>query len=355
MLQYIIKNMKSLNSLPKCDKKMPSILVKHMTDPIFDFQQINLVPKLCIVDSRSECDTSIHLGKYMFKLPIVPANMESVINEELCIKLAHAGYFYIQHRFNINIVEFVRKMHNLDLPSSISIGVNEDAYEVLNELISQSMYPDYITIDIAHGHSIKMQRILEFIRTKMSSKIYVIAGNVCTPEGVQDLEKWGANAVKIGIGPGSACTTYHTTGFGSRGMQAWIVQDCVRAKKLEETDIIADGGIKDPGDIVKCISFGAKMVMVGGLFSAHKDSPGATIVGKDDALYKEFWGSASKHQSSKENRIEGIKKLLPMVDKTVLEECEYLTECIQSAISYAGGNTLDALRHLDFYVRASTF
>jgi GMP reductase len=326
-----------------------------MTEPIFDFQQINLVPKLCIVDSRSECDTSVHLGKFIFNLPVVPANMESVINEELCIKLARAGYFYIHHRFNVDIVEFVRKMHNLDLPSSISIGVNEDAYEILREFISQCMYPDYITIDIAHGHSIKMKRILEYIRAKMPSKIYVIAGNVCTPEGIRDLENWGANAVKIGIGPGSACTTYHSTGFGSRGMQAWTIQDCTRAKQKDTTDIIADGGIKDPGDIVKSISFGATMVMVGGLFSAHKDSPGATIVGKDDVLYKEFWGSASASQSNKENRIEGIKKLLPMVDKTVLEECEYLTECFQSAISYAGGNTLDALKHAEYYVRASTF
>jgi len=326
-----------------------------MADPIFDFQQINLVPKLCVVDSRSECDTSIYLGKYMFKLPVVPANMESVINEELCIKLAHAGYFYIHHRFNVDIIEFVRKMHNLDLPVSISIGVNEDAFDILRELISQCMYPDYITIDIAHGHSIKMKRMLEYIRAKMPSSIYVIAGNVSTPEGVREVENWGANAIKIGIGPGSACTTYHTTGFGSRGMQAWTVQDCARARQKIDTDIIADGGIKDPGDIVKAIAFGAKMVMVGGLFSAHKDSPGATIVGEDDALYKEFWGSASAHQSSKENRIEGIKKLLPMVDKTVLEECEYLMECFQSAISYAGGTTLDALKGAEYYVRASTF
>jgi GMP reductase len=322
-----------------------------MADPIFDFQQINLVPKLCVVDSRSECDTSVHLGKYMFKLPVVPANMESVINEELCIKLAHAGYFYIHHRFNVDTVDFVRKMHNLDLPVSISIGVNEDAYDVLRELISQAMYPDYITIDIAHGHSIKMKRMVEYIRAKMPSSIYVIAGNVSTPEGVREVENWGANAIKIGIGPGSACTTYHTTGFGSRGMQAWTVQDCARARQKIDTDIIADGGIKDPGDIVKAIAFGAKMVMVGGLFSAHKDSPGATIVGEDDVLYKEFWGSASAHQSSKENRIEGIKKLLPMVDKTVLEECEYLTECFQSAISYAGGTTLDALKDAEYYVR----
>ena len=322
-----------------------------MTDPIFDFQHINLVPKLCIVDSRSECDTSVRLGKYIFNLPVVPANMESVINEELCIKLAQAGYFYIHHRFNVDTLEFVRKMHNLDLPISISIGVNEDAFEILRELISSCMYPDYITIDIAHGHSIKMKTILQYIRTKMPSKIYVIAGNVCTPEGVQDLEKWGANAVKIGIGPGSACTTYNTTGFGSRGMQAWTVHDCMKGKRKTETDIIADGGIKDPGDIVKCLAFGAKMVMVGGIFSSHTDSPGATIVGKDDVLYKEFWGSASDHQSNKQNRIEGIKKLIPMVHKTVLEECKYLTECIQSAISYAGGNNIEALHHVDYYVR----
>jgi GMP reductase len=239
----------------------------------------------------------------------------------------------------------------LELPVSISIGVNADAYEILKQLNIHNLSPDYITIDIAHGHSIKMKNMITWIRTNMSKDIYIIAGNVSTPEGVKDLEIWGANGIKVGIGPGSACTTFNATGFGSRGMQAYAIHESVNAKTKEETDIIADGGVKDPGDIVKSIVLGAKMVMVGGMFSALKDSPGEMVVGTDGVFYKEFWGSASAHQSGKKNRIEGTKKLMPMGHKTVLEECEYLHECIQSAISYGGGKDIDCLKVVEYKIR----
>ena len=323
-----------------------------MTDKVFDFQHMNLIPNMCVVESRSECDTSVTFGPNVFKLPVVPANMECVINEDLCIKLASAGYFYINHRFNVDTLAFAKKMRSLSLPISISIGVNTDAYEMLNEFMDQDIYPDYITIDIAHGHSIKMKNIITWIRNYMGSKpIYILAGNVSTPDAVRDLESWGANGIKVGIGPGSACTTFNATGFGSRGIQACTVKECVNAKTKSETDIIADGGVKDPGDIVKCLVLGAKMVMVGGMFSALKDSPGSTIVGTDGNMYKEFWGSASAHQSGKKNRIEGTKKLMPMAHKTVLEECEYLKECFQSAISYGGGKDLSCLASTNYIIK----
>ena len=116
----------------------------------FNYDDINLIPKKCIVNSRSECDTTINLGKFTFNLPIVPSNMECVINEELAIKLAEKNYFYIMHRFNINIVEFVKKMKSLSLFASISVGVNDDSYEVLEKLKDQDLIPDFITIDIVY-------------------------------------------------------------------------------------------------------------------------------------------------------------------------------------------------------------
>ena len=315
--------------------------------PRFDFEDINLIPRKCIVGSRSECETKIHLGKHQFEMPIVPANMECVINDDIAIKLAKAGYFYIHHRFNTNVVEFANKMESLGLPISISIGVNDDAYEIMQSIYSNKIRLDFVTIDIAHGHSIKMEAMLKWIHKTFSDPPFIIAGNVSTAEGVKDLEKWGADAIKIGIGPGSACTTYNATGFGSRNVQASVIAECAKARI--NCHIIADGGIKDPGDIAKSLVLGAHMVMIGGMFSSLTDSPGSIVTGIDGQLYKEFWGSASAFQSGKNNRIEGTKKLLPLKSRSILEEMKHLQECLQSAISYGGGNDLDVFKHVSYF------
>lgn len=317
----------------------------------FDFQDINLVPRECIVSSRNECSTAFTMGGHTFHLPVVPANMECVINDEVAINLATAGYFYIHNRFTTNVLEFAKKMKSLSLPISISIGVNEDAYEILVLLLENDIIPDFVTIDIAHGHSIKMERMLKWIVELFDNKQkkpFIIAGNVSTPEAVRDLESWGANAIKVGIGPGSACTTFNATGFGSRNIQAAVIHACAMARISENTVIVADGGIKDPGDIAKSLVLGAKLVMVGGMFSALTDSPGATVRGADGQLYKEFWGSASVFQSGKKNRIEGTKKLLPLKPRSILEEMDYIKECLQSAISYGGGKDLTCFKDVKY-------
>jgi GMP reductase len=304
----------------------------------FDFEEVNLLPKLCVVDSRSEIDTSVTFGGNKFKLPVVPANMQSVIDEAMALKLAQSGYFYILHRFDIDVVKFISKMKSLNLITSISIGVNQDSYDLLEELIDKNLIPDYITIDIAHGHAIKMKRMLEFIKSK-NIKSFVIAGNVCTPEACSDLEDWGADAIKVGVGPGLACTTWPTTGFGSRNCQASTIYECSNASNLP---IIADGGIRVPGDIAKSIVLGASMVMVGGMLTGFIDSPGH-LIEVDGVKKKEFWGSASQFQSGKTNRIEGKKVLIDYKDKSILDEMIYLEECLQSSISYSGGKDLNSL------------
>lgn len=318
----------------------------------FDFNNINLIPRKCIVDSRNECDTHIQFGKHKFKLPVVPANMECVINQEIAEKLASHGYFYIYHRFNKDILEFSKHMKSKNLILSISIGVNQDSYEVIELLRANGIVPDYITIDIAHGHSVKMERILKWLRSLPGyEEVFLIAGNVSTCDAVRDLESWGADAIKPGVGPGASCLTYNATGFGSRNIQASIVSACVQGKAKESTKIIADGGIREPGDIAKCMVLGADMVMIGGMFSGLIDSPGPTTTGPDGRMYKEFWGSASEYQSGKSERVEGTKKLIPLQDKTYMQMMHYLKECLQSSISYGGGNKLEDLRDVDFIVR----
>lgn len=305
----------------------------------FDYEDINLVPRYSTVDSRSDCDTSIQFGKHRFKNPVIPANMESVINEEIAIKLAQEGYFYIMHRFDVDNIKFTKKMKNLGLISSISVGVNQDTYNYLDLLIiDNNIVPDYITIDIAHGHCRKMKKIIKFIKDKFPN-VFLIAGNVSTIDATRDLDTWGADAIKTGIGPGSACTTYPTTGFGSRNIQASIVHECSLVTKKY---IIADGGIQSPADISKSIVLGADMCMVGGLLSSFIDSPGR-VIEQNDRKYKEFYGSASANQSKKTKRIEGTVKLNPMKNSTILEYMDYVSECLESAISYGGGTKLDVL------------
>jgi GMP reductase len=304
----------------------------------FDFDEINLIPKKGIVDSRSEIDTKTKLGNFEFKLPVIPANMECVIDDNIAEILASNGYFYIMHRFGLNAVDFIRKMKSKNLLSSISLGVNQDSYDTIDEIVTSNNTPDFVTIDIAHGHSIKMEKMLKYIKEKLPNT-FVIAGNVSTPTAVMELEIWGADAVKVGIGPGSACTTWPTTGFGSRNCQASTVMECARVAKKP---IIADGGIRVPGDIAKSIVLGATMVMIGGMLSGFKDSPGHLVI-VDGKSKKEFWGSASQFQSGKSNRIEGTKILVDYKDRSILDEMKYLEECLQSSISYGGGNKVDDL------------
>jgi GMP reductase len=316
----------------------------------FDFDDITLIPQFSYVDSRSECDTTCEFGKFKFKLPVVPANMESIIDISLAIKLANEGYFYILHRFNIDEVEFIKTMKELNLISSISIGVNNESYGLVDYLVSKDLIPDFITIDIAHGHSIKMKKMVIYIKSKMPS-VFLIGGNVCTPEAVIDLELWGCDSVKCGIGGGSACTTYHSTGFGNRGWQASMIKDCVSVAKKP---IIADGSIKEHCDITKSLVLGASMVMVGGMLSGYIDSPGDKLKNVIDGLwYKEFWGSASSSQSGKTNRIEGIRKLVPYKDVSIFDKLEDIEESLQSSISYGGGNpkTLDCLLTVEYVVK----
>lgn len=323
------------------------------TSAQFDFEHVNLIPRKCIVGSRSECitKTSLRDGD-VFELPIVPANMECVIDSTIAKKLASHGYFYIYHRFGNDVLEFSQMMRAAGLFISISIGVGVSAEQTLRMLRNHNIVPDYITIDIAHGHAESMIHMIRWIRTFYGEKQpYIIAGNVSTGAAVEELEACGANAIKVGIGPGSACTTYMATGFGSRGIQASVIRECALSRKLPATKIIADGGIKEPGDIVKALVLGADFVMVGGMFSGLIDSPGSIVEDSSGRKFKEFWGSASAHQSGKTSRIEGTKKLNQLKDRHYLEEMNYLKECLQSAISYGGGNTINVLKCVDYVVR----
>lgn len=312
---------------------------------IFDYEDIQLIPNKSIVQSRSECDTSVEFGGRTFKMPVVPANMQTILDEPLAEKLAAEGYFYIMHRFDEEgRIPFIKKMQAKGLISSISVGVKAYEYPFVEELAAQNTIPDYITIDIAHGHSEAVINMIKHIK-KVIPETFVIAGNVGTPEAVRELENAGADATKVGIGPGKVCITKIKTGFGTGGWQLAALRWCAKAARKP---IIADGGIRTHGDIAKSVRFGATMVMIGSLFAGHEESPGETKV-ENGVVMKEYFGSASEFQKGEKKNVEG-KKIWVNHKGSLKDTLTEMQQDLQSSISYAGGRDLESIRKVDYVI-----
>jgi GMP reductase len=309
---------------------------------IFDYDNILLLPRKCRVESRSECDASVTLGGRSFRLPVVPANMKTVVDETISLWLAQNGYFYVMHRFDLGNVAFVKHMHAEGTFASISLGVKQTDYDTVDQLAAAGLVPEYITIDIAHGHADTVKNMIGYLKDKLP-KSFVIAGNVGTPEAVIDLENWGADATKVGIGPGKVCITKLKTGFGTGGWQLSALKWCAR---VATKPIIADGGIRDHGDIAKSIRFGASMVMIGSLFAGHEESPGKTVE-VDGVLFKEYYGSASDFNKGEYKHVEG-KRILEPIKGKLADTLVEMEQDVQSSISYAGGKALMDIRKVNY-------
>ncbi|WP_054710988.1 GMP reductase [Bacillus sp. JCM 19041] len=311
----------------------------------FDYEDIQLIPAKCVVGSRSECDTSVVLGGRSFKLPVVPANMQTIIDEKIALYLAENDYFYVMHRFQPEKrYAFIKDMQERGLYASISVGVKSEEYDFINQLAEEELIPEYITIDIAHGHSNAVIEMIQHIKRKLPLS-FVIAGNVGTPEAVRELENAGADATKVGIGPGKVCITKIKTGFGTGGWQLAALRWCAKAASKP---IIADGGIRTNGDVAKSVRFGASMVMIGSLFAGHEESPGETTE-KDGKLVKEYFGSASEFQKGEKKNVEG-KKMFVEHKGALADTLQEMEQDLQSAISYSGGSKLEAIRNVDYVV-----
>ena len=191
--------------------------------------------------------------------------------------------------------------------------------------------------------------MIKYIKQQLPNA-FVIAGNIATPEAVRDLENAGADATKVGVGPGRVCITKIKTGFGTAGWQLAAIRLCAKAARKP---IIADGGIRTNGDIAKSIRFGASMVMIGSLLAAHEESPGEEVM-QNGQKYKEYFGSASEFQKGEYKNVEG-KKILIESRGSLFNTLKEMQEDLQSSISYAGGKDLEAIRTVDYVVIPSIY
>lgn len=263
------------------------------------FDDVLLVPNHSEIASRRQPQLTARVTKnFELGIPLIASNMDTITEHAMACALASLGGLGILHRF-LSAEEQVRQIklvgahceasHPGDtrqkkIPVAASIGVKDEGRERADLLADAGV--NILTIDIAHGDSIMMLETLAYVR-KTHPHIDVIAGNVATPEATLRLINAGAHAIKVGIGPGSMCTTRIITGHGLPQLTAIAL--CAEVAEKQGVPIIADGGVRTSGDIVKALAAGADCVMLGSMFSGTLETPGEVKGGK-----KAYRGMASK-------------------------------------------------------------
>lgn len=254
----------------------------------FTYDDVLIVPSKSDMRSRREPELTGHLTKTKtLALPFISANMDTITEAPMALAMDEQGGFGIIHRFmsireQVDQVSEVKKSGAKNIGASI--GVTEESRERAQAVVQAGA--NILTIDIAHGHSVAMLETLTWLKSQFPG-VEVIAGNVATPEGTLDLIEAGADAIKVGIGPGSMCTTRIITGCGVPQLTA--VALCSKVAREKGVPIIADGGIKTSGDIVKAFAAGASTVMLGSILAGTIETPGLIRHGK-----KQYRGMASR-------------------------------------------------------------
>jgi len=318
------------------------------------YSDISLVPRYSEVHSRSDCSTAVEINDHKFKLPIMPANMKSVVNMAIASWMSDNGYFYIMHRFNRDLFDDVKFANEENWKTiSFSVGIKiKDKIAIDKIAKDPDLRLDFVTIDIAHGYCKRMQMMIEHIKKRLPKTI-VIAGNVTTPDAVVALSNWGAHIVKVGIGQGSPCTTKDKTGFTIPMFTAVkSCGDCYASRDQfdvgQKIPIIADGGIKCNGDIAKALVAGADLVMAGGMFAACVDSAAVSST-INNVPHKAYFGSASAENKGHSKNIEGKLTNVCCNNMTYEQKLLEIEEDLQSAISYAGGHNILSLKNVKYF------
>ena len=254
------------------------------------FDDVTLAPKyseILPIDTNTEVTLTNNLK---LKIPILSSAMDTVTESKMAIAIARAGGIGVIHR-NLNIqkqIKEIKKVKKLKLLVGAAVGAGPNEFNRAEEIIKEGV--NLIVVDTAHGHTKKVAEIIKYIKKIKNNKIALCAGNIATPEAAKFLIKLGVDIIKVGIGPGSICTTRLVAGIGVPQLSAIMsVRSNIKNKNVK---IISDGGIKYSGDLAKAFAAGADAVMIGSLFAGTDEAPGKMIK-KKGKLFKSFRGMGS--------------------------------------------------------------
>jgi len=323
----------------------------HMTFPSksFTFDDVLLVPSYNHYESRRLVDISStdRTNKLSLDLPIFSSNMDTVTESKMANFMTSKGGAGTLHRF-CTIEENVAMFRNCESKKTfVSVGCSDKDLERVQALKDEGA--DYFCVDVAHAHARYVGRSLKKIREILGDNACVMAGNVATYAGADFLASCGADIIKVGIGGGSVCTTRIKTGFGVPTLSS--VQACARVDR----SMVADGGIRTPGDIVKALAFGADYVMLGGIFAGSEPTPGEVKTDEKGQRYKEYRGMASRE--AQENFMgpmgdwktaEGVATRVPYKEDQEAIIADIIGG-LRSGLTYAGAaNIRELQRKLDY-------
>lgn len=317
------------------------------------YDDVLLVPNKSDIRSRKDPGLSTQLTKKItIEKPFISANMDTVTEWEMCVAMDKMGGFGILHRF-MSIRDQVHQIEKIKEEGikniGASIGVNQDFKERAEALVKAGA--NVLTIDIAHGHSIQMMEVLKWVKDTFPD-VEIIAGNVATPQATEDLIEAGADAIKVGIGPGSMCTTRIITGCGLPQLAAVAI--CSEIASNKGVPVIADGGVKTSGDIVKAFAAGASTVMLGSILAGTMETPGPIQHGK-----KQYRGMASK--AAQVSWRGGVPEgMAPEGESTAIAVKGHVSDVIhelsgglRSGMSYLNAQQLSEIRDNAWFVEMS--
>ena len=283
------------------------------------FDDVTLAPNYSEI-LPSETDTAVSLTNNLkLKIPLLSSAMDTVTESKMAIAIAKAGGIGVIHR-NLDIkkqIDEIKKVKKHKLLVGAAVGAGPQELERAKAILKEKV--DLIVVDTAHGHSKKVAEIIKIIKEKKTSKVTLCAGNIATTKAANFLIKLGVDVIKVGIGPGSICTTRLVAGIGVPQLSAII--EVKKGVKNSKTKIISDGGIKYSGDIAKALSAGADAVMIGSLFAGTSESPGK-VIKKNGKLFKSFRGMGSVGAMNKGSADRYFQKKQKDISKYVPEGVE---------------------------------
>jgi len=319
------------------------------------YDDVLLVPKYSDVQTRSQVSLKSKLGANLeFNTPIIASPMDTVSGYHMAKKLSQLGGVAIIHRYNSpdEQADIVRSIKRDGERVGAAVGSTGDYMERVTKLYNAGV--DFVCIDVAHGHHKMVYDAIRNIRDHYGPAIHIMAGNVATQEGFDALQFWGADSIRVGIGGGSICSTRIQTGHGVPNLTA--IMECAKAQT--KATLIADGGIKNAGDIVKALAAGADFVMLGSLLAGTDEAPGDTV---DSMLHgmkmKSYRGMASREAQEdwrgKSSAPEGIATMIPY--KGPVEPIfNDLVGNIKSGLSYSGATTISGLQARSEFIRQTS-